>query len=153
MSENLEKDKNFWNTTPLDMLSEEEWESLCDGCGKCCLHKLQDEDTQNLFYTNVACRLLDINSAHCQNYSKRLEVVAGCLDIKKLSKTQREWLPATCAYRLRGEGKALPSWHPLFNSDAKSASEDVHGILSKAVSEDSVNLADLEYHLIPWVEV
>lgn len=106
----------FW-TRPLDELSLEQWESLCDGCGRCCLHKLIDQDTEQLHYTRIACRLYDLENSCCSNYQHRLQHVAECADFHKQLEDSIRWMPSTCAYRLRWEGKDLPEWHYLLCGD------------------------------------
>lgn len=102
----------FWRRKSLDEMTDREWESLCDGCAKCCLHKLEDEDTGEVFFTRVACKLLDITGCRCMHYAERTRRVSDCLDMRK-TRYRREWLPSTCAYRLLAEGQDLPDWHPL----------------------------------------
>lgn len=104
---------SFWKTKTLSEMTHEEWESLCDGCGKCCLHKLEDEDSGEIIFTRLACELLDLNNCRCQHYSHRTRLVPDCLDLHKQSFNQFHWLPNTCAYRLLNDGQALPNWHPL----------------------------------------
>jgi len=108
----IEKKNYFWHEKNLAQLTDAEWESLCDGCARCCLHKLEDEDTGEIFFTRIACGLLDIPSRRCARYAKRCELVEGCLDLRA-GFSQFHWLPSTCAYRLLAEGKGLPKWHPL----------------------------------------
>jgi len=102
---------NWWEK-PLDALSAAEWEALCDGCGRCCMHRFEDEDTGELTATNVACRLLDVAQCRCTDYARRFERVPDCLNVRDLAPDEYRWLPETCAYRLRFEGRPLPEWHP-----------------------------------------
>ncbi|EJF89150.1 YcgN family cysteine cluster protein [Bartonella tamiae] len=113
----------FWKYKTLEEMSVEEWESLCDGCGRCCMHKLEDEDTGDIYATSVACQLLDAHSCQCSNYTKRKSIVPDCilLDIKTV-RTVR-WLPKTCAYRLIDEGRDLEPWHPLISGRRESVHE------------------------------
>jgi len=104
--------KPFWKK-PLQTLSPEEWEALCDGCGRCCLEKLEDDDTGEVLYTKVACKLLDIKRCRCMQYAKRHQVVPECLPVTITNEKMFSWLPPTCAYRLLYEGKELPAWHYL----------------------------------------
>ncbi|MCD8672149.1 YcgN family cysteine cluster protein, partial [Klebsiella pneumoniae] len=103
----------FWQQKTLDDMSDAEWESLCDGCGQCCLHKLMDEDTDEIYFTNVACRQLNIKTCQCRNYARRFEYEPDCIKLTRENLPTFEWLPPTCAYRLLAEGKPLPAWHPL----------------------------------------
>lgn len=141
----------FWNSTPLSELSDEQWESLCDGCGKCCLHKLQDEDTDEVFYTRVACRLLDTRSGGCSDYQNRFSRVPDCMNIRALTADQFAWLPDTCAYRLRHDNQPLPDWHPLISGNQHSVHKDNNAIRGRVISEDEVAEVDLEDHVITWI--
>ena len=141
----------FWNTTPLSELSNEEWELLCDGCGKCCLHKLQDEDTDEVFYTRVACRLLDTRSGGCSDYHNRFSRVPDCMNIRALTADQFAWLPDTCAYRLRHNNQPLPDWHPLISGNQHSVYKDNNAIRGRVISGDEVAEVDLEDHVITWI--
>lgn len=119
-------------------MSVSEWESLCDGCGKCCLHKIEDEDTDELFYTRIACRLLDIPSCRCRDYSDRLRHVPECLKLTLADVGEFHWLPESCSYRLIHEGKPLPKWHHLVSGDPQSIHQAGCSVKAWAVSEDSV---------------
>ena len=110
----------FWETTPLDRMDRAQWESLCDGCGKCCIHKLEDEVTGEFFATNVACRLLDRRSARCSNYRGRHAYVPDCVRLTPAKLAELDWLPETCSYRLLRDGKELPEWHHLNTGDPES---------------------------------
>lgn len=136
----------FWETTPLDKMSRAEWESLCDGCGKCCLHKLEDEETGELLATNVACRLLDRHSGLCSDYRNRRAYVPECVRLTPRLIRTLGWLPSTCAYRLLDEGKPLPDWHPLITGDRDSVRRAGESVSGWTVSEDDAG--DLEHHLI-----
>lgn len=112
---------DFWKRFPLDDLPRNEWEALCDGCGKCCLIKLEDEETFEVAYTNIACRLLDIGTCRCGNYALRRQLVPGCVVIDQNNLDDIiDWMPRTCAYRLVREGQDLPDWHPLISGDPES---------------------------------
>lgn len=135
----------FWEL-PLDQLSRAEWEALCDGCGKCCLHKLEDEVTGELFPTNVACRLLDRKTCQCKDYKHRRAYVPDCVRLDATSIGAIDWLPSTCAYRLRAEGKPLFDWHYLISGDRESVHEAGISVRGWTVSEDDVG--ELEHYLV-----
>jgi hypothetical protein len=144
---------NFWKTKTLPEMTTEEWESLCDGCAKCCLHKLEDEDTGNIYFTSVACQLIDLTTCRCTRYTERTKIIPDCVDIRKLPTEQYYWLPATCAYRLIHEGKDLPEWHPLLSKTAGSVEEAGVSIRAYArleTPDDDVN--DLEDFILDWLE-
>lgn len=141
---------NFWQTKTLTEMTHDEWESLCDGCGKCCLHKLEDEETGEVFYTNVACRLLNLDTCRCTNYKERTQLVPDCLDLKQHEASAFNWLPSTCAYRLLAEGEELPNWHPLVSGKPTSVINAGVSIRSFAVTESQAE--DLEDHVIEWLE-
>ncbi|WP_115718087.1 YcgN family cysteine cluster protein [Gallaecimonas mangrovi] len=126
----------FWEQKSLKQMTRSEWESLCDGCGKCCLHKLQDEDTDEVYHTAVACQLLDLRSGGCSDYANRFAKVDDCLQLDADNLDTFQWLPPSCAYRRLSEGKGLPSWHPLLN-DGKKHKMHAAGmsVRHKAVSE------------------
>ena len=136
---------NFWEK-PLEALSRAEWESLCDGCGKCCLHKLEDADTGEIHATNVACKLLDTHSARCTNYRGRRAFVPDCIRLTAGNVDRFQWLPTTCAYRLRAEGKPLFDWHPLVSGDAESVHRAGQSVRGWTVNEGEVR--DLELHVV-----
>lgn len=135
----------FWEK-PLDQLDRAEWEALCDGCGKCCLHKCQDEDTGNIYPTNVACRLLDRHSGQCSNYKDRRKFVPDCVRLTPAKVRQIEWLPRTCAYRLRGEGLPLPPWHYLISGDREEVHRAGESVRGWTVAE--ADAGDWEHHLV-----
>lgn len=142
----------FWQRKTLSELSKEEWESLCDGCGKCCLHKLEDEDTDEVYYTCVACRYLDREKGGCKDYQNRLTNVPECLDLTPENRSELDWLPQTCAYRLVDEGKLLESWHPLISGDPNSVHQAGISVMGRVYAEDEVKEEDLEDYIVHWVE-
>jgi hypothetical protein len=141
----------FWTDTPLGEMTRAQWESLCDGCGRCCLHKLQDEDSGATFYTNVACRLLDVDRCRCTRYRDRHRWVADCVRLTRGNLAMLEWMPSTCAYRLLYEGKPLPRWHPLVSGDPESVHRAGISVRGKVVDERAVDPGDLHEHVIEWV--
>ena len=136
----------FWEEKPLDRMSRAEWESLCDGCGKCCVHKLEDEDTGEVHATNVACRLLDRRSGRCRDYRNRKAYVPECVRLTPAKLRRLDWLPSTCAYRLLDEGRPLPDWHPLLTGDSESVHRAGQSVRGWTVSEDDAG--DLEQHIV-----
>ena len=135
----------FWEK-PLGALDRGEWEALCDGCGRCCVHKLEDEETGELYATNVACRLLDRRNGRCTDYVHRRKRVADCVVLEPGSVDGLEWLPQTCSYRLRSEGKPLPSWHYLISGSRETVHEAGQSTRGWTVSEDDAG--ELEHHLV-----
>ena len=141
----------FWRTTPLAAMSAEEWESLCDGCGRCCLVKLEDEDTGQVVYTDVACRLFDAESCRCRDYENRSALVSDCVRLTADVVASLSWLPPTCAYRLVSEGKDLPPWHPLVSNDPDSVVAAGIAVTGKVSgTEDAFGLFELVDHIVSW---
>jgi uncharacterized protein len=136
----------FWEERPLHRLSRDEWESLCDGCGKCCLHKLEDEETGEVFPTNVACRLLDRKQSRCKDYANRKLFVPDCVRLTPGALGTLDWLPSTCAYRLVANGQPLPAWHHLESGSRETVHEAGMSTRGWTVSEDDAG--DLEFHLV-----
>ena len=149
----MENNSPFWISKKLDEFSPEEWDALCDGCGICCLYKLEDEETGDIYYTNVACRLLDPRTCHCTNYEHRTEIVSTCLRLTPELTPQLKWLPDTCAYRRIWEGKPLIWWHPLLSGDLDTVHLARVSVRGKTIREADVNLNDLEDFIVDWVEV
>ena len=138
----------FWKTVPLDRMSGEQWESLCDGCGRCCLHKLRDEDTDELAFTNVSCRLLDTDTCRCSRYATRHEWVPDCVSLTPADLATIDWLPPTCAYRMVAEGRELAWWHPLVSGDPGT----VHaaGVSVRGLAVDERRAGPLEDYVVDW---
>lgn len=136
----------FWRITRLADMSQSEWESLCDGCGKCCLNKLEDIDTGELAYTNVACRLLDLGTCRCTRYPDRSRLVPDCVTLTPDNVGALAWMPSTCAYRLLAEGKDLPDWHPLVSGDPDSVHRAGISVRGRAISER--HAGPLEHHIL-----
>ena len=138
----------FWRTKTLAQMTGAEWESLCDGCGKCCLHKLEDADTGEVSYTNVACRLLDLGPCRCGNYAERKRLVPDCLILSAETVDELDWLPETCAYRLVAAGKDLAWWHPLVSGDPESVHDAGISVRGRVISERRAG--ELTQHLVDW---
>jgi uncharacterized protein len=138
----------FWKAKKLTEMTREEWESLCDGCARCCLHKLEDEDTGEIFYTNIACRLLDQITCRCTNYPNRSRLVPTCLVLDADMAQQLTWLPPTCAYRLLAEGRDLEWWHPLVSGDRHVIHELGVSVRGSIISENEIDMEHLEDYII-----
>ena len=141
--------ERFWERHELSELNHDEWEALCDGCGKCCLNKLEDEVTGEVALTNVACRLLNNETALCRHYANRHSHVPECITLTpRTIETHHYWLPQTCAYRLRFEGRPLHDWHPLNSGDPESVHRAGVSIRGQSISEELVSEDDWEDHII-----
>lgn len=138
----------FWKRKTLKEMTLDEWESLCDGCAKCCLHKLEDPDTGELAFTNVSCKLLDTKTCRCTNYPERTFLVPDCVELLPRNLGNLAWLPNTCAYRLLHEGKDLPWWHPLVSGDKKTVHRIGVSARGRIISE--LEAGDLEDHIVEW---
>ena len=145
--------KPFWEAKSLDAMTDAEWESLCDGCGQCCLHKLVNDETADVFYTRAACQLLDDETGRCKRYATRLEEVEDCLDVRRMSDTELAWMPRSCAYRRLAEGKSLPQWHPLITGDPQSTANTHMAVAGRTISETAADLDQLEAEIIEWVDI
>ena len=139
----------FWQHKTLAQMTKSEWESLCDGCAKCCLLKLQDQDTEQVFYTSVACKLLDLQTCSCTDYQNRNSRVPECIWLKSDDLNHLDWLPSTCAYRLLSEGRDLPSWHHLVSGDTNTVFSSGVAIASFAIQD--VAEEDLEDFIIEGI--
>ncbi|WP_066819991.1 YcgN family cysteine cluster protein [Sphingomonas mali] len=136
----------FWETKTLAELDRGQWEALCDGCGKCCIHKLEDEETGELHPTNVACRMLDRRAGQCKDYRNRRAYVPDCVRLTVKNVYTTDWLPSTCAYRLRANGEKLPDWHYLVSGDREAVHRAGESTRGWTVSEDDAG--ELEFHLV-----
>lgn len=125
-----------------------EWESLCDGCARCCLYKLQDEDTGEYFYTNVVCRLLNLETCRCTAYTERTILMPTCLALTPELVRSLDWLPTSCAYRLLAEGNPLPEWHPLVSGNAGTVHAAGISVMGKTLSEEDVDMDNLEEYIV-----
>ena len=142
---------DFWRRKRLEELSPDEWEALCDGCGRCCLHKLEDADTRELSYTRVACRLLDLDTCRCSDYANRHRRVPDCVSITPAMLKRCRWLPWTCAYRRLAEGRDLAWWHPLISGDAATVVQAGISVRGRVLSERHVPVEGLDEHEIRWI--
>lgn len=138
---------NFWEL-PLGDLTRAEWEALCDGCGRCCLHKIEDADTGEITDTNVACKLLDTGTGQCSDYRNRKAFVPDCLRLTMRIIGDVPWLPRSCAYRLRHAGQPLYSWHYLISGDRDSVNQAGIGVAGRVISE--TDAGPLEHHIVEW---
>lgn len=142
---------NFWTKKTLDELTETEWESLCDHCGKCCLIKLQDEQTGKVAYTSVVCKCYNLGNSSCNDYSEREEIVTDCISLNSKNIKTFDWLPSSCAYKLVANGEPLPDWHHLVSGNKNLVHELGVSIKDKAISESSVNVLDIPMTIVKWV--
>ncbi|MBE7210026.1 MAG: YcgN family cysteine cluster protein, partial [Gluconacetobacter diazotrophicus] len=138
----------FWATKRLDEMTLAEWESLCDGCGRCCLHKLRDHDTDEILHTDVACRLLDVDTARCSDYAARRRKVPDCVQLTPDALKEIDWLPPSCGYRRVAEGRGLAWWHPLVSGRDDSVHEAGISVRGRVVSERRAG--PLEHHVVEW---
>ncbi|MBB3104978.1 YcgN family cysteine cluster protein [Azomonas macrocytogenes] len=138
----------FWKRKSLDQLDQQEWESLCDGCGLCCLQKLEDDEDGSVYYTRIACRLLDLNTCRCRDYVNRQASVPDCIQLTAAEAGQFAWLPATCAYRLLAAGEDLPLWHHLICHDPDAVHGERISQAGRMLAEDAVPDEDWESYLI-----
>jgi len=143
----------FWKRKKLAEMSRQEWESLCDGCGRCCLVKLEDEDTGEILTTSVVCALYDTERGGCSDYANRHAHMPDCIGLTPQNVGTIRWLPATCAYRLLYEGRDLPSWHPLRSGDPDTVREAGISILDEVISETGVEIEDLPAYIREWPDM
>jgi hypothetical protein len=139
----------FWKGRRLDGLEAAEWEALCDGCAKCCVHKLQDADSGAVYFTNVRCRLLDPATCRCSDYPRRSALVSDCATLTPATLAACDWLPSTCAYRRLAEGADLPDWHPLITGDPMSVVRSGNSVCGRTVPESAADR--LERHIVTWI--
>lgn len=142
---------DFWETKQLAEMTTEEWESLCDGCGKCCLLKLEDEDTGKIFFTSVVCDLIDLKTCRCTRYAQRCQLVPECIDLKQHDFKEYTWLPATCAYRILADGGELARWHPLISGNRNTVKNAGVSISSFAMKKSMLGDVDLTDYIIKWL--
>ena len=139
----------FWRSKTLAEMTRQEWESLCDGCGRCCLNKLQEEGSDKTYFTDVACKLLDCKTARCKDYKHRQKKVKDCVRLTPKSVRRIVWLPPTCAYRLVADGRDLYWWHPLVSGDPETVHTAGISVRGRVVSEDEAGA--YEHHVVDWV--
>lgn len=145
----MSDERPFWETTSLHDMTPEQWESLCDGCAKCCLEKFEEEETGRIVYSQVACTLLDLGTCRCRDYANRARQVSDCVTLTPAELARPQWLPETCAYRRLAEGKPLPPWHPLITGDAGSVEEAGHSVRGRVIAPEPDT--DPLMHLIDWI--
>ncbi len=138
----MTREKPFWETKKLSEMSAREWESLCDGCGRCCIYVLHNDETDEVFETDVACQLFDIKRRRCTDYANRLKRVADCVQLTPDNVGALKWMPPSCAYRRLAEGKKLKAWHPLISGDKKSVVRAKIAVSSDLVSENDLEITD-----------
>jgi uncharacterized cysteine cluster protein YcgN (CxxCxxCC family) len=138
----------FWESKAMSAMTREEWESLCDGCGQCCLLKIEDDDTGEIFLTRLACRLLDVDSSRCCDYGKRHKRVRDCIKFTPQSVGETPWLPESCAYRRVAEGRGLAWWHPLVSGDTETVHHAGISVRGWARSEKGVSKAAVSRYII-----
>jgi uncharacterized cysteine cluster protein YcgN (CxxCxxCC family) len=144
--------QRFWQHKKLAEMTQREWESLCDGCGRCCLKKLQDEETGRVAYTDVACRLLDRDRCRCRSYRRRHELVVDCVALDAADESALDWLPTTCAYRKVAAGQDLDWWHPLVSGDPDSVHRAGISVRGRTLSERDVAVDEIPTRIIGWIK-
>ena len=148
MTDHADPPPPFWEAKRLEEMTSSEWEALCDGCGRCCLHKLRHEDDDSLSFTDVACRLLDLHSCRCRDYAGRHREVPDCVALTSRSVREIDWLPPSCAYRVLAEGRRLAWWHPLVSGDPDTVHTAGVSVRGRAISEEQSSM--LEVHIQDW---
>ncbi|APO74020.1 hypothetical protein AM571_CH01183 [Rhizobium etli 8C-3] len=146
----MTNERPFWKRKTLNEMNQEEWESLCDGCGLCCLNKLEEWDSGDVYFTSVACRLLDGQTCRCSNYEKRRDFVPDCVQLTKANVQEIAWLPPTCGYRLVNEGRDLYWWHRLVSGDPETVHLAGISARGRTISETEVDPGDLEDYIVDW---
>ena len=139
--------KPFWQTKSLGEMTKPEWESLCDGCGRCCLNKLEDEDTGKFLYTRAACKLLDIGTCQCTDYTNRAKRVPDCVTLTAKNVSELGWLPESCAYRRLDEGRGLAWWHPLVSGNPQTVRDAGISVENEAYTEEGITVDELVNHI------
>ena len=140
----------FWKAKSLEDMNDAEWESLCDGCGLCCLNKLEDWETAEIAWTSIRCTLLDGESCRCKDYPNRQATVPDCIQLTPDAVREITWLPPTCGYRLVAEGRDLYWWHPLLSGDAETVHAAGISVRGRTVAEDGIDIEDYEDYLVTW---
>ena len=144
------EDVPFWQRKSLEEMSGQEWESLCDGCARCCLNKLEDWDSGEIVWTDVACELLDCDTCRCKDYDNRAATVPDCIQLTPAEVRTLTWLPPTCAYRLVRDGEALYWWHPLVSGSRETVHDAGISVQGRVVSEQGMELDEYENHVVSW---
>jgi uncharacterized cysteine cluster protein YcgN (CxxCxxCC family) len=142
----------YWEEKTLDEMTQEEWELLCDGCAKCCLHKIEDVTSGEILYTRVACQFLEIKTCRCRHYARRSELISDCVDLTPERVRNLTWLPASCAYRRLQEGRGLAWWHPLVSGSPETVRTAGASVCEWAVPEKRIHLDELEVYVIDWID-
>lgn len=151
MADAMTESTPFWRSKTLDEMTQAEWESLCDGCGRCCLVKLEDEDSGKIHATDIGCRLFDAATCRCHDYANRSKTVPDCVTLTPEAVRTLSWLPPTCAYRLLGEGKDLPWWHPLVSGDPETVIAAGVSVRGKVhANEDEVAEEEVVERIVGW---
>ena len=143
--------KNFWEEKTLSQLSQTEWESLCDGCGKCCLNKIEYEGESKIFFTNVSCKLFNIETCRCSDYKNRLNKVKDCIKLSIDNLNYLDELPDTCAYRLIANGEKLKDWHHLISGSKETIHETKNSVRKKVINEKYIKESELDNYIIKWI--